>query len=124
MFKLRRKNVPLSQNGEDPASQYQNMDFLEKANQRNGPSAVELSKTKAPESFESEKNNGSNNIEEIIPWDVCMILPKPEFIHPKRTHVPHTEIIERLLIGGLVTYQYYSGDDDEIIIKSNFQFIA
>ena len=62
---------------------------------------------------------------DIVEWDMCLIVPNPGFkgsdgSEPKSVQLHHKDIIERLLLGGLVTYQFYSGDTDEIIIKSDF----
>lgn len=69
-------------------------------------------------------NTGNNKNDDIVAWDMCLVVPNPNFTEltdsePKSVELPHKDIIERLLIGGLLTYQYYSGDNDEIIIKSN-----
>ena len=64
---------------------------------------------------------------DIVEWDMCLIVPNPGFkgsdgSEPKSVQLHHKDIIERLLLGDLVTYQFYSGDTDEIIIKSDFHF--
>ena len=55
-------------------------------------------------------------------WDFCLVLPNPEDEEFKtqtshENFVPAVEIIERLQLAGLQTYQFYSGDGDEIIVK-------
>jgi hypothetical protein len=61
-------------------------------------------------------------------WDFCLVLPNPEDepfkelmslkpVSDEDTFKTHTEIIEVLHLAGLETYQYYSGDADEIFIK-------
>lgn len=66
------------------------------------------------------KDGGSKELEKQ--WDLCIIVPNPSFIEPgesqpRKVHMHYEEIVERLLIGGLYTYQFYSGDEDEIFIK-------
>lgn len=89
------------------------------------PASVEIPTILGNKSTEgSGPINSASNKNDIVAWDMCMVLPNPNFIEstdsePKSVELPHKDIIERLLIGGLITYQYYSGDNDEIIIKSN-----
>mmetsp|Transcript_32767 Transcript_32767/g.47312 ORF Transcript_32767/g.47312 Transcript_32767/m.47312 type:complete len:789 (-) Transcript_32767:186-2552(-) len=69
-------------------------------------------------SVESNQNNTLKNSQ----WDFCIVIPNPEFIEkgetePRKVNLHYREIIERLLIGGLDIYQFYSGDGDEIFIK-------
>ena len=78
---------------------------------------------KASSTFSSDTGNISTY--DIVEWDMCLIVPNPGFkgsdgSEPKSVQLHHKDIIERLLLGGLVTYQFYSGDTDEIIIKSDF----
>jgi hypothetical protein len=55
-------------------------------------------------------------------WDFCIVLPNPEHEDFKaepiaENYEPPAEILRRLHNAGLETYQFYSGDWDEIFIK-------
>lgn len=67
-------------------------------------------------------------VNEGYKWDFCIKVDNPDYNggkdddkddKPKSNEhkMSHDEILERLHLGGLQTYQYYSGDNDEIIIK-------
>ena len=75
---------------------------------------IERSKV-VPKRLHKDKKEGYD-------WDFCLVLPNPEDdqfkekpIDPK--YQPPLEILRRLHTAGLETYQYYSGDWDEIFIK-------
>jgi hypothetical protein len=72
----------------------------------------------------------SNNrpVKEGYKWDFCIVVPNPEYkgdlkvddkvANTSSEHkMHHEEILERIHLGGLETYQFYSGDNDEIFIK-------
>eukprot|EP01035_Chromulina_nebulosa_P038120 gene38120-51481_t len=87
------------------------------------PASVEIPTILGNKNAEgSSPINISSNKNDIVAWDMCLVVPNPNFTEltdskPKSVELCHEEIIERLLIGGLLTYQYYTGDNDEIIIK-------
>lgn len=61
-------------------------------------------------------------IREGYEWDFCLVLPNPEHEEFKEVpvaenYMPPSQIIRRLHDAGLETYQYYSGDWDEIFVK-------
>jgi hypothetical protein len=83
-----------------------------------------------------EQNNEVKNsvdtpaveIKEGYQWDFCILVANPDFLGDKSDRdtvvsaidehkMHHEEILERLHLGGLDTYQFYSGDNDEIFIK-------
>jgi hypothetical protein len=79
--------------------------------------ATELDTLKAPE-YKSLKKE----IKEGYEWDFCLVLPNPDHEDFKaepiaENYEPAIEIIRRLHGAGLQTYQYYSGDWDEIFVK-------
>mmetsp|Transcript_21771 Transcript_21771/g.36403 ORF Transcript_21771/g.36403 Transcript_21771/m.36403 type:complete len:780 (+) Transcript_21771:27-2366(+) len=71
------------------------------------------------EEIKPKKKHGAK---EGYQWDFCIVVPDPEHEdfeegeNVDEYKAPH-EIIERLHLAGLETYQYYSGDHDEIFIK-------
>lgn len=78
---------------------------------------TELDTLKKPEVRPAKKE-----IKEGYDWDFCLVLPNPEHDDFKSepladNYEPPTEILRRLHGAGLQTYQYYSGDWDEIFIK-------
>lgn len=61
-------------------------------------------------------------IKENYDWDFCIVVPNPDHEDFKNKPVhkefkPYTEILERLHLADLETYQFYSTDQDEIFIK-------
>lgn len=86
----------------------------------------------------AEPSGGTMSIERtaILPsegyrWDVCIVVPNPEFIPPEEDEAAaeirkgdqeeqarfYEELMERLVLAHLQTYCYLSGDGDEIYIK-------
>lgn len=68
------------------------------------------------------KSTRKKDTKEGYEWDFCLVLPNPEDEEFKKEptteiYLPPSEILERLHSAGLETYQYYSGDADEIYIK-------
>jgi len=73
----------------------------------------------------ADRNQHANAVTKETQWDFCIVIPNPEFIEkgetePRKVNMHYREILERLLIGGLDTYQFYSGDGDEIFIKGEW----
>jgi hypothetical protein len=61
-------------------------------------------------------------VDENYSYDFCLVVPNPEDDKFKSepiadNYIPVSEILERLHLVGLETYQFYSGDSDEIYIK-------
>lgn len=70
----------------------------------------------------SEPKTPKKETKEGYEWDFCLVLPNPEHEDFKAepvadNYIPPSEILRRLHDAGLQTYQYYSGDWDEIFIK-------
>lgn len=68
------------------------------------------------------KQSRKKEIKEGYDWDFCIVIPNPEdegFRAEPTTeeYLPPIEILERLHSANLQTYQYLSGDADEIFIK-------
>lgn len=68
------------------------------------------------------KSMRKKDTKEGYEWDFCLVLPNPEDEEFKKEptteiYLPPSEILERLHTAGLETYQYYSGDADEIFVK-------
>jgi hypothetical protein len=76
------------------------------------------------ENFVPDRNTKAARMEikENYDWDFCIVVPNPDHEEFKKHHVhadfkPHSEILERLHLAELETYQFYSSDMDEIFIK-------
>lgn len=72
----------------------------------------------SPTATKSPRKEVKDNYE----WDFCIVVPNPEHdsFKSKPLHKefkPYTEILERLHLAELETYQFYSTDMDEIFIK-------
>lgn len=74
---------------------------------------------------ESDQEEKIQPVVEGYKWDFCILVPNPDYVGDKdekkeestENRIPVGEILERLHLGGLETYQFYSGDNDEILIK-------
>ena len=78
---------------------------------------IDISKEKPSESKKRKKD-----IKENYGWDFCLVLSNPDSDEFKEEPIspdykPPAEILERLHLVGLETYQFYSGDCDEIFVK-------
>lgn len=75
-----------------------------------------------PVSSPTATKSPRKEVKENYDWDFCIVVPNPEHdsFKSKPLHKefkPYTEILERLHLAELETYQFYSTDMDEIFIK-------
>lgn len=81
-----------------------------------------------PSIAEGDHEDKPEPVVEGYNWDFCIVVPNPDYVGDKKegeekkeesteNRIAVLEILERLHLGGLQTYQFYSGDNDEIIIK-------
>lgn len=93
----------------------------------NSPIPAQSSIPSKPSISENEHEDKIEPVVEGYTWDFCILVPNPDFVGDGKedekkdenteNRIPVGEILERLHLGGLQTYQFYSGDNDEIFIK-------
>lgn len=87
---------------------------------------IEMTEPEALPKSALAKTPVSSHDEDGYGWDFIIMIPDPEYVKLQApdgvvdvdpAFVPHNEIVERLIIAGLETYQYRTGDEDEIVVK-------
>ena len=89
--------------------------FTNKSN-KGGETATEES------SIPSIGSTTVKRIDEDYGYDYCIVVPHPDYQEPdedyiRKVHMSYYEILDRLHMAQLETYQFRSGDGDEVLIK-------